>query len=591
MICLTAEGLTKSYLERPILKNCSLSLEQGDKVGIVGVNGTGKTTLLNLLAGVEQPDDGCVTLAAGTRISYLTQNPLFHPQDTVLEHVCAALPQERREELTYEAKRILNTLGVTEHGAKLSELSGGQRKRAAIAAALVTPCDLLILDEPTNHLDSEMTEFLEGWLARFTGTLVMVTHDRYFLDRVTNRLWEIDHARIYRYDANYSGYLALREQRLEMAEGTERKRQSLIRRELQWIQRGARARGTKSRERIERFEELVNREGPPQRQELTLGSAAARLGKKTIELRDVSKSYDGRPVIRSFRYLLARRARIGVVGRNGAGKTTLLRLIAGQLEPDAGEVIHGATVKIGYFSQESQEMDPAMRVIDFVRQTGEYVDTGEGKLSASQMLEKFLFSDEMQYNTIGRLSGGERRRLLLLHVLMQAPNVLLLDEPTNDLDIQTLTILEDYLERFEGAVVAVSHDRYFLDKLADFVLEVGDDGEVREYLGGYSDYRARCKDAAAGTVREKKERPRGQVQPRERKKFTYAEQREYETIDSVIARLEADLAQISGEMEQSAADYGALSELMERRERCERELEQKMERWVYLQELAERFEP
>ena len=589
---LSAEQISKTYGTRAVLDGVSLYLEPGQKVGVVGVNGTGKTTLLRLLAGAEEPDSGAVSRDPNVRLEYLPQTPAFDPDNTVLEQVFAGASAEARELMDYEAKTVLTKLGLTEFGARMGTLSGGQRKRVALASALVHDCDVLLLDEPTNHLDAEMVAWLEERLQRYKGALVMVTHDRYFLERVTDRLVEVEAGKLYTYEGNYAKYLERKAQREEMELAGERKRQSILRREYQWVMQGPTARGTKSRERLERYEALKNQAGPAEKSTLELSAVASRLGKKTVELHGVTKAFAGRTVLKDFDLMLLRDDRVGVVGSNGSGKSTLLNLIAGRLAPDGGAVVTGDTVRVGYFSQDNPPMDPEMRVIDYVKDIGANIATPEGMLTASQLLEKFLFPRDAQWAPIGKLSGGERRRLFLLSILCAAPNVLLLDEPTNDLDIQTLTILEDYLETFPGAVVAVSHDRYFLDKVARRIFRVEGDGRVTGYTGGYTDYlrarRAEAREAApaARPAEEKKsEKPAGP----KKLKFSYKEQREYETIDGDIAALEEQIAAVKGEQEAKASDYVALQDLQARQEALESALEEKMERWVYLNDLAEQI--
>ena len=507
---LSAQSITKTYGTRVLLDHVSLFLEAGERVGVVGVNGAGKSTLLRMLAGVEEPETGEVTRFPNVRLEYLPQNPDFAPGITVLEQVLLGLSSDARALAEYEAKTILTRLGVDRFDQKVDELSGGQRKRVALAAALARPCDVLILDEPTNHLDSEMIAWLEEWLQRFAGGLIMITHDRYFLERVTNRMAEVDGGQLYFYEGSYEDFLRRKAEREESAKASERKRQSILRREYQWVMQGPKARGTKSRERLERYEALKNQTGPTQRASLELSSISSRLGKKTIELQNVSKSFEGRTVVQDFSCMLLRDDRIGIVGVNGSGKSTLLNLIAGRLSPDSGQVIVGETVKIGYFSQENPPMDPDMRVIDYVKEIGERIETPEGVLTASQLLEQFLFPGDVQWSPIGKLSGGEKRRLFLLSILAAAPNVLLLDEPTNDLDIETLTILEDYLETFQGAVVAVSHDRYFLDKVARRLFAVEGDGVVTPCPGSYQDYLDQR--AQARRQSERPEKPKKEAQ-------------------------------------------------------------------------------
>ncbi|MFQ9952559.1 MAG: ABC-F family ATP-binding cassette domain-containing protein [Clostridium sp.] len=593
MHVLSAEQIWKSYRETPLLKGVSFSLEQGDKVGVVGINGTGKSTLLKIVAGKEEPDQGNIVTASGVRIGYLPQTPDFQENRTVLQQVFAGASREYREEKAYEAKMILTKLGITNFDQPVTELSGGQKKRVAIAGALVTPCEVLILDEPTNHIDSEMVLWLEKYLARFNGALLMVTHDRYFLDRVTNRILEVDQGQLYSYAGNYSDFLEGKQQREEMAQSSERKRQAILRREWEWIHRGVKARGTKSKSRIQRYEELKEKKAPVTAQGMEMESIQSRLGKKTVEWIGVSKSYGEKVLIRDFNYLLQRRAHVGVIGPNGCGKSTLLKMIIGKVPPDQGKIVVGDTVKFGYFSQECEEMDPDQKVIDYIRDVAEVIQTPSGPVTAVQMLEKFLFTGSMAYTSIGRLSGGERRRLSLQRELMGAPNVLLLDEPTNDLDIQTLMILEEYLQGFEGAVIAVSHDRYFLDKVADHILEFRTDGEIRQYLGGYTDYfeesqvEARLKKTeGAPETKEKKGKPAAPKKLR----FSYQEQREYQQIDGVIEALENRKQELEKEIIAASSDYTKLPELLEQKEKLEQDLEKKTERWVYLQDLAERIE-
>ena len=587
---LSAERIRKSYSEKVLLRDVSLFIEKGDKIGVIGVNGTGKSTFLKILAQVEEPDDGMVVKYTGVRIQYLSQNPVWDETMTVMEHVFADVP-ELQEENEFEAKSILTRLGITDFDTPVRSLSGGQRKRVAIASALIHPCDVLILDEPTNHLDTDMIEWLEGFLIRFTGAVVMVTHDRYFLDRVANRIVEIDHGQLYGYQANFSKYLELKAQREEMEFGSERKRQSILRKELEWLQRGPRARGTKSKDRIARYEALSEKSGPEGPSKLELSSVSSRLGKKTVELHDVSAGFDGKTLFRQLDHYLLRDDRIGVIGKNGSGKSTLLDIIAGRLKPDGGSVELGDTVRLGYFSQDSAELDLTMRVIDYIREIAGAAGTADGALAASHMLEKYLFPPDLQWNTIGRLSGGERRRLFLLGILIGAPNVLLLDEPTNDLDIQTLAVLEDYLETFNGAVVVVSHDRYFLDKIADTLFDFRGDGTIRKYLGCYSDYVEKCKSETPESAARKapEAAPAVRSASGRKLKFSFKEQREFDTIDGDIAALETEIAGVSAQMEQASSDYIRLQELMAQKERLDGALEEKMERWLYLNDLAERI--
>ena len=605
MILLSAEKLYKGYSERQLLDGCSLAIGEGEKIGLIGINGTGKSTLLKVMAGIDPPDSGIVTRTGGVRVAYLPQNPLFDGETTVLQQVMkgVAIDEERAKDAKviqqadeYQCKSILNQLGLGDYEQKIAQLSGGQKRRVALACALAAEAEVLILDEPTNHIDSEMVDWLEGYLKRFQGALLMVTHDRYFLERVVNRIVELDHGKLYSYPANYSQYLELKAQREEMALATERKRQSLYRKELAWIQRGARARSTKAQFRVDRFEQLKNSEYVPDQSKLEVSALSSRLGRKIIEIDNISKSFDGKQLVRDFSYNLLRGDRIGIIGPNGYGKTTLVRMICGLLKPDSGSIVRGDTVKIGYFSQESfigEEFDPSVKAVDYIRSISQEIQTPEGTLSASQMMEKFLFPSELQYTEIGRLSGGERRRLYLLRVLMEAPNVLVLDEPTNDLDIETLAVLEDYLESFPGVVIAVSHDRYFLDKLMNHVFVLAGNGEVRHYTGGYADYRAdvaeqeRIKKQSAASVSNGEKRD-GRNQ-REKLKFSFKEQREYEQIDQVIAELEEKIEETEQQIRSNSSDYTALQQLTQEKEELEEQLAQKMERWVYLNDLAERI--
>ncbi len=593
---LTLENITKGYSEKILLDNVNLYINDNDKIGFVGVNGTGKSTLLKIAAGTEEPDSGKIVYSNGARICYLSQVPEFKENTTVMEQLFINAASETRTLMEYEARTILNKLGITEFDKDVSLLSVGQRKRVAIASALVNPCELLILDEPTNHLDNDMIIWLENYLIRYKGAILMVTHDRYFLDRVSNRIVELDKGSLYSYEGNYSKFLELKALREENELSSERKRQTLYKKELAWIQRGARARSTKAKGRIQEFEKLKDQLGTEVEEKLELGSVASRLGKKTIEINNLSKSFDDKVIVKDFEYTVIRDARIGIVGNNGAGKSTLLNIIAGRIRPDSGSINVGSTVRLGYFSQETDDVDASLKVIDYIRGIAEIVETRDGKITASQMLEKFLFTTDVQYNTIDKLSGGERRRLFLLSVLMKAPNILLMDEPTNDLDIETLTILEDYLEDFAGAVIVVSHDRYFLDKVVDTILELPGDGRglINEYNGGYSDYitarkivqRGDTEDKAKASKDEEKE-----IREKPKKlKFTYKEQREYETIDKDIENLEIKIADLESRLEIYATDYVKLQELMEEKHKTEEQLEEKMSRWVYLNDLAEQIE-
>ena len=588
---LSAEQLHKSYGTRVLLDDASLYLERGDKVGVVGLNGAGKSTLLRLLSGAEEPDGGTVRLDPNVRLEYLPQNPVFPGEHTVLEQVVLGLSGDDRALAEYEGKMILSRLGVSRFDQPVGQLSGGERRRVALAAVLSRPCDVLVLDEPTNHLDSDMVLWLEDYLKKWKGALAMVTHDRYFLERIVTRIAEVEDGRLFFYEGNYDKYLSRKAERLEQEKAGERKRQALLRREYQWVMQGPTARGTKSRERLERYEALKAQTGPAEKSTLELSARSSRLGKKTIELRHVTKAFDGRTVLRDFDCMLLRDDRIGIVGANGSGKSTLLNLIAGDLIPDGGEIEVGETVRVGYFRQEVPDMDGDTRVIDYVKAIGNRIETPEGMLTASQLLEQFLFPAEEQWSPICKLSGGEKRRLYLLSVLAAAPNVLLLDEPTNDLDLQTLAALEDYLDSFPGAVVTVSHDRYFLDRVARRVFAVEGDGTVKGYPGGYTEYL----EARRAEEAEKAPRPAAPEKKADRPaspkklKFSYNEQREFETIDADIATLEAQLAQVQADQAAQATDYVALQELQAKQAELEAALEQKMDRWVYLNDLAERI--
>ena len=587
---LTAEHLSIDFGGRRLLDDVNFYLNEGDKTGIIGINGTGKSTFLKVLAGAIEADQGTVSRNPNVQVSFLSQNPEMDDNATVLEQVFLHFPADFRELNEYEAKTMLNQLGITDYEQKVGTLSGGQRKRVALAAALIHPADILVLDEPTNHLDAEMTAWLEERLRRFRGGLIMVTHDRYFLERVVNHITELSRGKLYHYEANYSKYLELKEQRMEMAQASERKRQSILRVEREWIMRGCRARTTKSKERIARYEDLLNQDAPVQDDTVQMAAASSRLGKKLIELDHVSKAYDGRSIVCDFSYNLLRQDRIGIVGHNGAGKSTLLRLFAGELAPDSGTVEHGTTVKIGHFSQEGRELDLNQRVYDFIHEISEETHTDEGTFSAKQMMERFLFPSELQSVPIGRLSGGERRRLYLLSVLMEAPNVLLLDEPTNDLDIMTLSILEDYLQSFPGPILTVSHDRFFLDKMAESIFEVRGDGEIRRYTGNWSDWAAKRKQEETPAKTEPDKAPVPERQRKQKLKFSYKEEREFAVIDDEIAALEESISQCQNEQNLCGSDYVKLQTLQEKQAELEAQLEQKMERWMYLTELKERID-
>ena len=588
---LSAEQLTKTYGTRSLLDSVSFYVEPGDKVGIIGVNGCGKSTLLRLLAGVEEPDGGTVRPDPNVRLAYLPQNPVFPGEHTVLEQVLLGLDGDDRTLAEYEAKTILNQLGVPRFDQKVGELSGGERRRVALAAVLARPCDVLLLDEPTNHLDDRMVGWLEDYLRGWKGALVMVTHDRYFLERIVTKMVEVEGGKLYTYQGNYDKYLERKAARLESEKASERKRQAILRREYQWVMQGPTARGTKSRERLERYEALKAQTGPMEKSTLELSARASRLGKKTVELAGVTKAFGDRTVVRDFDCMLLRDDRIGIVGSNGSGKSTLLNLMAGTLAPDSGTVEVGETVRFGYFRQEVPDMDGDIRVIDYVKEIGNNIETAEGMLTASQLLEQFLFPVEVQWSPICKLSGGEKRRLYLLSVLAAAPNVLLLDEPTNDLDIQTLSILEDYLDTFPGAVIAVSHDRYFLDRVVRRVFAVEGDGSVRAYPGGYTEYldAKRAEEKAKAPKMPASDKGKERTSSPKKLKFSYKEQREFETIDDDIAALEKQIAQVQAEQAAKATDYVALQEIQEKQSQLEAALEEKMERWVYLNDLAERI--
>ena len=586
---LQAENLSINFGSRQLLSGVNFYLNEGDKVGIVGINGTGKSTFLKVLAGVLEPDGGRIVRNPNVQISFLSQNPVMEDGATILEQVFLHFPREFRELNEYEAKSMLTRLGFTDFSQKVGTLSGGQRKRIALVAALVHPADVLILDEPTNHLDSEMVAWLEDWLRAFRGGLVMVTHDRYFLERVVNHITELSRSKIYHYEANYSKFLELKEQRAEMAEASERKRQSILRVEREWILRGCKARTTKAKDRIQRYESLKNQAAPETDDTVQLSAASSRLGRKIIELHQVSKAFDGRTIIENFSYNLLRGDRIGIVGRNGAGKSTLLHMMAGILSPDGGQVEMGTTVKIGHFSQEGRELDLSQRVYDFIHEIAREVRTEEGTFTAKQMMERFLFPSDLQSVPIGRLSGGERRRLYLLSVLMEAPNVLLLDEPTNDLDVMTLSILEDYLQGFSGPIVTVSHDRFLLDKLADTIFEVKGDGRVEQFTGNWTDWRSKRQQEQQP---QKTEKPRAaQERPREKKlKFSFKEEREFSTIEDDIAALEARIEENQAAQAAAGSDYVTLQQLQEELSQLEEQLQYKEERWLYLTELKEKID-
>jgi ATP-binding cassette subfamily F protein uup len=601
MNLLNIEKMSKSYTDKVLFDAVTLGINEGDKIGVIGINGTGKSTLLKIIAGLEEPDVGTVTKGRTVRIEYLAQTPAFQDDLNILENVVfGKQAQEEYRDLAGEAKTKLEKLGIRDYEGNINTLSGGQKKRVALVRTLLTPAEILVLDEPTNHLDNQMAEWLEDYLNKYQGAFIMVTHDRYFLDKVTNKIVEIDKGSIYTYAANYTKFLQLKAEREEMELATERKKKSLYRMDLEWMLRGARARSTKQKAHIQRFEELRDRKVIEKDGSVELNSLSTRLGKKTIEINHISKSFKGQKLIEDFSYILLKNDRIGIVGPNGCGKTTLLKIITGNLEPDEGSVDIGETVKVGYFSQENEYMDQSLKVIDYIRNIAEYIETSEGSASASQMLERFLFTGAMQYSLISKLSGGERRRLYLLKVLMEAPNILILDEPTNDLDIQTLTILEDYLDSFDGIVLTVSHDRYFLDRIVSRIFAYEGNGKLSQYEGGFTDYKE-ASETRFGTDdnfananqknSDKVEISSIKTKPKEVKlKFTYNEQKEYNEIDTIIAELEDSIAEIDIQVAESSSNYSRLSELMAKKEELEKELEEKMDRWVYLNDLSEQIE-
>ena len=636
MNLMTLENINKSYSEKTLLKDISLGINEGEKIGLIGVNGTGKSTLLKIIAGAEECDSGTITKSNKVRVEYLPQNPEYNEESTVLEQVFKGTSSEMKLlgeyedilekinisfdenlnkkllslqdkidalnlwDLESEAKSVLTKLGITNFNQKMKELSGGQRKRVSLASALITPCELLILDEPTNHLDNDTIDWLEEYLNNSKASLLMITHDRYFLDRVTNRIIELDKGRLFSYDGNYSLFLEKKMERLAIESSMEEKRQNLIRTELAWVRRGARARTTKQKARLQRFDELVNRDviTPDEKIDISVGST--RLGNKIIEIHHISKSFEDKTVINDLDYTLARNDRIGIIGKNGQGKSTLIKILNNQIKPDSGEISIGETVKIGCFTQDDAHMDLNMRAIDYVKEASDYIETSDGsKISASQMCERFLFNSTMQYTLIGRLSGGERRRLHLLRTLMTAPNVLLLDEPTNDLDIETLNILEDYIDEFKGVVISVSHDRYFLDRICNKIFAYDGNGNIHIYTGNYSDYliykeiqgiefeeakKTMSKEDSAKEI--KKEKPKNN----KKLKFSYNEQREFDTIDSDIEKLESKIAELEESTSKFATNFTKLQEILDEKSNLEKELEHKYERWEYLNNLAEEIE-
>ena len=636
MNLITLENISKSYSEKILANNVSLGINEGEKIGLIGVNGTGKSSFLKIVAGVEEPDEGTVTKGNRVRIEYLAQTPDYDDNATVLEQVFKGNSEEMRilreyEELLEkidkgevkdsdserliklqgkidalnlwdmesEAKNVLTKLGITNFEEKVGNLSGGQKKRIMLAAALITPCELLILDEPTNHLDNETISWLEEYLNSRKGALLMITHDRYFLDRVTNRILELDRGRLFSYDGNYSVFLEKKMERIAIEKASEEKRQNLMRKELAWVRRGAKARTTKQKARLQRFDELVNQEGFIENENIEISVMGTRLGKKIIEIEHLNKSFGDKKIVDDFNYIVLRSDRIGIVGPNGIGKSTLMGMIEGKVKPDSGEIIKGETVKIACFSQEDTHMHPEMRAIDYIKEAGEYLQTATGeRITASQMCEKFLFDGTLQWTMIGMLSGGERRRLHLLRVLMEAPNVLLLDEPTNDLDIETLNRLEDYLDDFGGVVITVSHDRYFLDRICNKIFSYKGNGKIDIYTGNYGDYLLSKEEEAVNNKEKEVAVDKNKKEPSVDKnknkgkvlKFSFKEQREFETIDEEIMTLEEKIEELDSLMAKHASEYGRLQELMEEKAKVEEELAFKYERWEYLNELAAQIE-
>ena len=598
MNLLTMEHITKSYTDRILLNDVAFSINENEKIGVIGINGMGKSTLLKVAAGIESYDSGKISMGNHVKICYLPQTPQFEEDATVLSAAIAGNVDEMNQwTVEADAKSMLNQLGFMDYDEKVAHMSGGQKKRIALVNALLTPADILVLDEPTNHLDNAMSEWLEEYLIQFRGAILMVTHDRYFLDRVSNRIVEVDHGKLYQYPGNYSEFVRLKEERQNIALATEKKRKNLLRTELEWLHRGARARSTKQKAHIDRIRAMQEMKDIQEEKQVAMDSVVTRMGNKTIELNSISKAYGEKVLIENYNYIFLKNDRIGIIGPNGCGKSTLLKIINGIVEPDTGYVEIGQTIKIGYFSQENEYMDESMRVIDYVKEVGEYITTSDGKITASQMLENFLFDGTMQWSKIEKLSGGEKRRLYLLRVLMSAPNVLILDEPTNDLDIQTLTILEDYLDRFDGIVIVVSHDRYFLDRTVRRIFAFEGNGNIRQSEGGYSDYliRLELEKPEEETASEKKEITKADAKKswknQEKKlKFSFKEQREFETIDDDIAALEAKIEDTEVKILANATNSAKLSELMQEKESLEQQLEEKMDRWVYLNDLNEQIQ-
>lgn len=618
MNLLTMEHIAKAYTDRVLLDDVAFGINENEKIGVIGINGMGKSTLLKIAAGVEECDSGKISMGNSVKICYLPQTPVFGPEETVLQAAVRGITSEVDQwTMEAEAKSMLNQLGFSDYGEKMSHMSGGQKKRVALVNALLTPADILVLDEPTNHLDNAMSEWLEDYLIRFRGAILMVTHDRYFLDRVANRIVEVDHGKLYNYPGSYSEFVKLKEERQNMELATQRKRKSLLRTELEWLSRGARARSTKQKAHIDRIKAMQEMKDIQEERRVAMDSVASRMGNKTIEVTGLCKSYGDKKLIEDYNYIFLKNDRIGIIGPNGCGKSTLLKMIYGNVEPDAGTIEIGQTIRMGYFSQENEEMDGKMRVIDYVKEVGEYIQTSDGRITASQMLENFLFDGAMQWSPIEKLSGGERRRLFLLRVLMSSPNVLILDEPTNDLDIQTLTILEDYLDRFDGIIIIVSHDRYFLDRTVNRIFSFEGNGMIRQFEGGYSDYLIRKElespegentsaslkvqmssgknentdFAGSGENAEGTAKSQETWKRRDKKlKFTFKEQREFDTIDEEIETLEQKIADLDDEMMKSATNSVKLNELMAKKEEAEKALEEKMDRWVYLNDLNERIQ-
>ena len=611
MNLLTMEHITKSYTDRVLLDDVGFSINENEKIGVIGINGMGKSTLLKVAAGIEPCDSGKISMGGQVKICYLPQTPVFQEGTTILKAAVEGNVDElNRWTIEADAKAMLNRLEFTDYEERIDHMSGGQKKRVALVNALLTPADILVLDEPTNHLDNAMSEWLEEYLISFRGAILMVTHDRYFLDRVATRIVEVDQGKIYNYPGNYSQFVRLKEERQNMALATERKRKSILKTELEWLSRGARARSTKQKAHIDRIKAMQEIRDIQEEKRVAMDSVASRMGNKTIELAGISKSYDDRKLIEDYSYIFLKNDRIGIIGPNGCGKSTLLRIINGIVKPDAGSLDIGQTIRMGYFSQENEYMDDSMRVIDYVKEVGEYITTSDGKITASQMLENFLFDGALQWSKIEKLSGGEKRRLYLLRILMGAPNVLILDEPTNDLDIQTLTILEDYLDRFDGIIIVVSHDRYFLDRTVNRIFSFEGDGVIRQFEGGYSDYLIRKElealpeemDASGARKESRDDRtPNVEESPAENSKdtwkkrdkklrFSFKEQREFEAIDDEIAALEAKIEELDSQIAANATNSARLNELLKDKEEMEQKLEEKMERWVYLNDLNEQIQ-